>query len=248
MSCHETESEDRRRLGLRRIEKELGHDIRPRALLEQALTHRSFLVAGQARYTANETLEFLGDAVLGLVVADMAQERAPRATEGTLSRVRAALVNTEALAALARSLELGPLLRLGEGEARSGGHDKTTILAGACEALMGALYRTGGLAAAREWIEKHLGARLGELLQRLPAGEIDPKSTLQETLQVGGASPPEYRVAGSSGPDHRRRFRVQVWHGGRMLAEAEGDSKKQAERQAARRALEEAGDKAVPQK
>ena len=99
--------------------------------MEQALTHRSCLVAGQARCAANETLEFLGDAVLGLVVADMALEQAPQATEGTLSRVRAALVNAEALAALARSLNLGPLLRLGEGEFRSGGHDKTTILVSA---------------------------------------------------------------------------------------------------------------------
>ncbi|MCZ6833064.1 MAG: ribonuclease III [Acidobacteria bacterium] len=240
--------EERRRLCLRRLEKDLGHEIRPWDLLEQALTHRSFLVAGQARCAANETLEFLGDAVLGLVVADMALEQAPQATEGTLSRVRAALVNAEALAALARSLNLGPLLRLGEGEFRSGGHDKTTILAGACEALMGALFRVGGLAAARGLIEKQMGPRLKELLERLPAEEIDPKSALQERLQVRGAPPPEYRLAGSSGPDHRRRFRVQVWHGGRMLAEAAGESKKQAERRAARRALEEAGDETVPQK
>lgn len=248
MSSQEAGPEALRRDGLRRLEKDLGQDIRPRELLEQALTHRSFLVGGQARYTANESLEFLGDAVLGLVVADMALEQAPTATEGLLSQVRAALVNTEALAALARTLNLGPLLRLGEGELRSGGCDKTTILAGACEALMGALFRVGGLAAARGLIEKRMGPRLRELLERLPAGETDPKSALQERLQARGAPPPEYRLAGSSGPDHRRCFRIQVWHCGRMLAEAEGDSMKQAERRAASRALEEAGGDPVSQK
>ncbi len=244
----QTGPDELRHEGLRRLEIELGSPVRPQELLQQALTHRSFLVSGQARCTANETLEFLGDAVLGLVVADMAHAQAPRATEGLLSRVRAALVNTESLAALARRLNLGPLLRLGEGEIRSGGQDKPTILAGACEALMGALYRTGGLPAARGLIEKQLGPRLRELLVSLPAHEIDPKSALQERLQAHGGPPPEYRLVGSSGPDHRRCFRIQVWHGGRMLAEAEGDSKKQAERRAARRALEEAGNEPAPQK
>lgn len=248
MNGQETEAEERRRNDLCRLEKALGREIRPQALLEQALTHRSFLVAGQPRSTANETLEFLGDAVLGLVVADMSLAAAPLATEGTLSRVRAALVNSDSLAELARSLKLGPLLRLGQGEVRSGGADKTSILAGACEALIGALYNTGGLEAARGLIEPRLGLRLRELLANLPAGEMDPKSALQERLQVGGAPPPTYMLAGSSGPDHRRRFLIQVWHGGEKLAEAEGESKKQAERRAAQQALEAAGETPGTQK
>jgi ribonuclease-3 len=210
------------------------------SLLEKALTHRSSLAHGQARSDSNEALEFLGDAVLDLVIADRALALCPHADEGTLTQVRAALVNTGSLADVARGIGLGGLLQLGEGERRTGGAEKQSLLAGACEALIAALYLTAGLPAAAAFIHSHLGERLASLLKSLPQEEIDPKSALQERLQAGGAPPPDYRVISSSGPDHRPSFQVQVWHGGRMLAEAEGESKKQAERRAARRAL--AGD------
>jgi len=209
-------------------------------LLSKALTHRSALAHGQARSDANEALEFLGDAVLDLVIADQALALCPHADEGTLTQVRAALVNSGSLANVARAIGLGGLLQLGEGERRTGGADKLSLLAGACEALIAALYLAAGLPAAAAFIRSHLGERLEALLKRLPQEELDPKSALQERLQAGGAPPPDYRVISSSGPDHRPSFQVQVWHGGRLLAEAAGESKKQAERRAARRAL--AGD------
>lgn len=213
----------------------------PGSLLRKALTHRSALAHGQARSDSNEALEFLGDAVLDLVIAEQALVLRPHAQEGTLTQVRAALVNTDSLAEVARGIGLGEMLNLGEGERRTGGSGKQSLLAGACEALIAALYLSGGLPAATAFIQAHLGERLQDLLQRLPHEEIDPKSALQERLQAGGSLPPEYRVVASSGPDHRPSFQVEVWHHGRMLAVGEGVSKKEAERRAARRALEEGG-------
>jgi ribonuclease-3 len=209
----------------------------PGPLLHKAMTHRSALAHGQARSDSNEALEFLGDAVLDLVIAEQALVLRPHADEGTLTQVRAALVNTQSLAEVARSIGLGGLLLLGEGERRTGGSTKISLLAGACEALIAALYLSAGLPAATAFVQAHLGERLQDLLRSLPLEEIDPKSALQERLQVGGAPPPEYRVVASSGPDHRPLFQVQVWHGGRMLAAGEGESKKQAERRAAQEAL-----------
>jgi ribonuclease-3 len=213
-----------------------GADLPP-DLLAKAMIHRSGLEHGQARSDSNEALEFLGDSVLDLVIADLALSRCPTAEEGTLTQVRAALVNTGSLAEVARGIDLGSLVQLGEGERRSGGAEKNTILAGACEALIAALYLGGGLPAATAFIKAHLGERLNSLLERLPQEEIDPKSALQERLQTGGAPPPEYRVVSNSGPDHKPSFQVEVWHAGRMLAAAEGVSKKVAERNAAGKAL-----------
>jgi ribonuclease-3 len=236
----DSQSQGRRQL-LAHLEPFLAGPALPGELLDRALTHRSALAHGQARSDSNEALEFLGDAVLDLVIADRALALRPHADEGTLTQVRAALVNTGSLAEVARGLGLGQLLRLGEGERRTGGAGKLSLLAGACEALIGALYTWAGLPAAAAFITCHLGQRLEALLQCLPHEELDPKSALQERLQAGGAPPPDYRVVASSGPDHRPSFMVQVWHGGRMLGEAEGESKKQAERRAARRALDADG-------
>ena len=237
----EQESQNDARAGLlRHLHPFLAGSTLAASLLDKALTHRSALAHGQARSDSNEALEFLGDAVLDLVIADQALALCPHADEGTLTQVRAALVNTGSLADVSRAIGLGEMLQLGEGERRTGGADKLSLLAGACEALIAALYLAAGLPAAAAFIRSHLGERLEALLQRLPQEELDPKSALQERLQAGGAPPPDYRVIASSGPDHRPSFQVQVWHGGRMLAEAEGESKKQAERRAARRAL--AGD------
>lgn len=227
--------------GLQRLMATLGLPPAARPQVLKALTHRSSLRPGQPRWQANESLEFLGDAVLDLSIADLALAVAPQAPEGTLSQARAALVNGEALATQARLLGLGPLLILGAGELRSGGQDKTSILAAAFEALMGVLYRQVGLPATRQFVSRLLGAQMRDWLQRLPQEDFDPKSTLQERLQAGGAAAPEYRMIASSGPSHHRHFTVQVWHEEVLLAQGEGESKKQAEREAARQALERCG-------
>lgn len=160
-------------------------------------------------------------------------EAHPRADEGMLSRARAGAVNTHALADCARRLGLGAHVRLGRGEERSNGADKPSILANAFEALLGALYADGGLDAVRTLVARELGP--GLVAERQPAG--DAKTRLQERLQAAGASVPSYRMVAESGPDHAKRFAVEVVAGERCLGRGEGSSKRDAEQAAAREAL-----------
>ena len=210
---------------------QLGHAFADPQLLDDALTHRS----AQARH--NERLEFLGDAVLGFLVAEALWRRFPQATEGELSRLRARLVNRESLARVAQALDLGQYLRLGAGELRSGGHARESILADAVEAVLAALYLDGGLEVARHAVDRLLGERLAALS---PADQgKDAKTRLQEWLQARRLALPVYEVVETSGEDHAQTFvvRCAVDALGRSTTAA-GASRRRAEQLAAERLLE----------
>ncbi len=209
------------------LEGRLGHRFRDTALLEIALTHRSALRPGLA---ANERLEFLGDRVLSLAVAHFLYRRFPTENEGDLSRRLASLVRREALARVARALELGADLRLSRGEEASGGRENPGLLADACEALLGAVYLDGGIEAA-EGVVARLWAPLVED-QAMPSK--DARTALQELVQARGLPLPRYTVARTEGPDHAPRFVMSVAIEGEASAEAEGASKQAASEAAAR--------------
>lgn len=203
-----------------------GHRFRDPGLLETALRHRSVGVPH------NERLEFLGDAVLALLVAEALHARWPKADEGALTRARSQLVRESALAAIARRLGLGEQLQLGPGERKSGGRHRDSILADALEAVIGAIYLDGGLEACRAavlpWFEEGLAT--------LPAGKADkdPKTRVQEWLQARQWARPEYELVEARGPDHARHFRVRARAGEPLLeVEGEGSSLRNAEQSAA---------------
>lgn len=226
------------------LEARLGHRFENRALLELALTHRSRAHEaddhgdpGAARH--NESLEFLGDAVLGLVVADFLYREFPDLDEGQKSKIRAALVAKASLAALAERLDLGTVVRLGRGEEKTGGRQKQALLADTCEAVIAALYLEAGLSPVRALLRFEWGPLL-ERVRRpglLTAMTGDYKSALQEWLQARNDEPPVYRIVAESGPDHRKRFDIEVVICNRAVGRAEGASKKEAEQGAARAAL-----------
>lgn len=199
-------------------------------LLFQALSHRSWC-AESGGLPSNERLEFLGDAVLGLVVAEHTYRVYPDLPEGALAKVRAAVVNTAVLAEVASSLGIGGFLRLGRGEDASGGREKPSILANATEALIGAVYLDGGWDAARNLVLRLLDQRIAEAAAG--PGAEDFKTRLQETVVRRLAQLPRYHVEGS-GPDHARHYRATVSVGGEELGRGEGRSKKDAEQAAAR--------------
>jgi len=216
------------------LEARLGHTFADRALLRRALTHRSATQEGPDA-ASYERLEFLGDAVLGALAAEWLYQQLAADDEGELSKVKSYLVSEPVLTAFAQELELGPLLRLGVGEERSGGRAKASLLADAIEALIGALYLDGGLAVTRTFVAPLLSAGLDAW--KSGAAQRDAKTALQERLQAAGGEPPEYRLAASSGPDHQKRFVVECWSEGRLLGTGEGSSKKRAEQSAATAAL-----------
>lgn len=201
----------------------------PDVLMEQALTHRSFAYENGGLPT-NERMEFLGDAVLGLVVTESLYRRYPDVAEGHLAKMRAAIVNARALADVARSLGLGALLRLGRGEEITGGRDKSSILADTLEAVIGAVYLEHGLAAA-EAVVHRLFDPLVEHASTLGAG-LDWKTSLQELTAALAVGVPEYAVD-EAGPDHAKVFRARVMLVDEVWGEGEGSSKKEAEQQAA---------------
>jgi ribonuclease III len=219
------------------LEACIGYQFRQQALLAQALTHKSRAhedVTGEQRH--NESLEFLGDAVLGLLVAEALCERLPETTEGQKSQLKAALVSTTTLTAMAERVSLGAHLRLGRGEEKTGGRQKPALLADACEALIAALYLDGGLEPARRFVLAALASEIEAAATRGFRG-TDFKSRLQEVLQRRGQPLPTYEVVATAGPDHRKVFTVEVRVTDRMLATAEGLTKKDAEQQAAALAL-----------
>ena len=224
------------------LEAATGHRFRDRGLLEHALTHRSRAhedVTGGV--TDNESLEFLGDAVLGFVVADLLFRRYPDRDEGQKSKMKASLVSSVALSVQAARLDLGRYLLLGRGEEKSGGRRKQTLLADTYEALIAAVYLDGGIDAARVFLERQFGALIERAGDLAVVGD-DYKSALQERLQAEGKPLPEYTVADELGPAHRRLFQVDVSVSGAVLARGEGRTKKEAEQDAARRAIAALGD------
>lgn len=231
------------------------HPFKSPDLLTWALTHRSLAYETNPESLPNPTadneqLEFVGDAVLGLVVAESLFRRFSGSREGELTRLRASLVSRRHLGEVAARIDLGSLLRLGRGEEQSGGRRKPALLANALEAVIAALYLDGGLDAARAFIEKHIiEPTLPDLHLAMQAGDTfsgaigDHKSALQEHLQATGAGQPHYVLTDQSGPDHQKRFRVEVripdkQGGSRALAESEGNTKKQAQQDAARLAFQ----------
>ncbi len=219
------------------LERRLGHTFGDRGVLERALTHTSFTneLVAEAR-AHNEPLEFLGDAVLGFLVADLLHRAAPDGPEGQKTKARAHLVAEPSLAARAQQIGLPALLRLGRGEEKTGGRAKVKIWADAYEAVVAALYLDGGIEAARRFVATQFAddvSRAGTL------GTRDHKSALQELLQGRGEPAPSYVVVAEEGPSHRRRFVVRCEAGGIALAEGRGFSKKEAQQEAARQALEE---------
>lgn len=220
---------------LSQLEERIGYRFADSALLEAALTHRSFSNEQERTVPCNERLEFLGDAVLDLAVGEVLFLDYPGLAEGELTRLRAELVNEQTLALAAGHIELGGWLRLGRGEARSGGRGKASLLANALEAVIGAVFRDGGWEAARSLCRRLLGPALSALVVEAPAR--DSKTRLQELLQEAGGRPPVYLLTDSSGPDHARTFSVEVRLGDRLLGHGEGRTKKAAEQMAAARAL-----------
>jgi ribonuclease-3 len=211
------------------LERTLGHRFGNRALLERALTHRS------AAHDNNERLEFLGDAVLGYVVADCLHVATRLEREDRLTLVRAALVRRETLAAIARELDLGRLLRLGPGARKSGDQDRDSLLANAVEALIGAVHEDGGIERARAVVVTLLGERLAAAAEH----EVkDPKTRLQEWLQARHHGLPAYEIVSTLGQDHERRFFVRCEVPALELAsEGSGVTRKDAEKAAAERLL-----------
>jgi ribonuclease-3 len=221
------------------LQRTIEYRFRDRGLLEHAMTHTSRAhedVSGGV--VDNESLEFLGDAVLGFLVAEMLFHEFPDRDEGQKSKIKAALVSTTALARLADRLHLGDHLLLGRGEEKTGGRRKQALLADGYEALIAAIYLDGGLEQVRAFVAREFAALLADARQAGAAG-YDDKSALQELVQSKGTPLPEYRLIGTIGPDHRKLFQVEVVINGERIAEATGSSKKEAEQAAARLALEQ---------
>lgn len=218
-------------------------DLHDPGLLELALIHRSWAFE-QGRHDNNERLEFLGDAVLGLVVTDEVYARHPDEPEGRLAKLRAAAVKTDSLAEVARGIDLGAFLRLGRGEAASGGSGKDSILADGLEAVIGAIYLDQGIDAARMIVRRLMASRLDALADVTAA--LDFKTSLQELAAAEFATVPRYRVT-DEGPDHEKTFTATVAIDGRAYGVGIGKSKKQAEQHAAEQAWRHlAGERSHP--
>lgn len=222
---------------MEKLEEKLGYTFRDRGLLENALTHSSYANENKSRgETSNERLEFLGDSVLGFVVADALYRREAELPEGRMTRVRAQLVCEDSLRRVAAELGLGDYIRLGRGEEHTGGRKRTSILADAVEALIAAMYLDGGLEVARAFIERHI-------LSALDTGDWlvfgDGKTELQELVQRKSGQTLSYELVSESGPDHDKTFCMRVLLNGVELAAGEGRTKKEAEQAAARSALKE---------
>jgi ribonuclease-3 len=218
-----------------RLQELLGYQFSRRELLETALTHRSFAKAN------NERLEFLGDGVLNFVAAQLLYQRFPKADEGQLSRLRAHLVKGATLAAVARTFHLGDFLHLGPGERKSGGFRRDSILAGALEAVIGAVFLDGGFEQARGFINAIYRERLASL--SLEQGSKDPKTRLQEFLQGRGLPLPEYRVLSAAGDAHNQLFQVECSVAAADIrTQGSGANRRAAEQGAALRALAALGD------
>ncbi len=215
------------------LTERLAHEFDNAARLVQALTHRSWRNEHDECDEDFERLEFLGDAVIELVLTEALYRRNPDLNEGGMTRMRAALVNETALADVARGLDIAPLVRLGKGEESSGGRDKSSILSDAVEAVVGALFLDAGFDRTAEivlgWFEDRLSA---------VGGDPDYKSRLQSQVQSGGGPTPHYRTVTETGPDHDKSFEVALFIGKEEISRGAGRSKKDASQRAAMSALE----------
>ena len=230
--------EEERLVSIKELEERLGHRFREMIWLDQALTHKSYVhQTNTPKSVSNEVLEFLGDAVLNLAVGHLLIQRFPEAQEGVLSRKRAHLVKQSTLASLSKELQLDRHLLLGKGEVQNGGTKKASILANAYEALIGAIYMDSGFPQAFEMISRHF-----ESFLRSETGLLlydDYKSVLQEYCQGSLGLSPQYRVVKESGPDHDKCFEASVVVNDGVKGVGHGKSKKEAEQEAAKEALEQ---------
>jgi len=227
---------------LEKLQELIGYRFREPKFLFEALSHSSFVRESSDGSRDNEQMEFLGDAILNFVVSVRLTETFPENEEGKLSRARASLVAAPHLSDVAAQLDLGEYLLLGRGEEKTGGRSKSALRVNALEALIAALYRDGGLEAAREFVERfilspNLAGRSEELFS------IDYKSALQEQMQAERHVPAEYRVVDEIGPEHQKMFTVEVTVGKNLAARGRGGSKKAAEQRAARALLDRLGKK-----
>lgn len=222
------------------LEALIGYRFRDRGLLEHALTHRSRVHEdASGGVFDNESLEFLGDSILGFVTADMLFREFPQHNEGQKSKLRASIVSASSLARLGERIELGSFLILGRGEEKTGGRRKQALIADSYEALIAAIYLDGGLDPARAFVERQFEDLIAEARRRGAEAAFteDYKSALQEWLQSQDRGLPVYRLVAEIGPAHRRRFEVEVLVAGEPIARAEGRSKKEAAQAAAKLAL-----------
>jgi ribonuclease-3 len=222
------------------FEEHIGHRFARHELLTRALTHKSYShEAKQDDVRDNETFEFLGDSVLGFVIGDLLFQRFPQVDEGALSKIKAYLVSATSLASKAREYGMGDVIYLGVGEEKSGGRKKDSLLANLFEAVIAAIYLDGGIEPARALIERSFK----DDIERIDSDDLlfhDYKTALQELAQGRGLPLPEYTVIGEVGPDHDKRFIVEVKVGS-LTKRGEGTSKKEAQQQAAKHALREFG-------
>jgi len=223
---------------LSELEALLEYQFRDRSILQRALTHRSFVNEHEGEgLLHNESMEFLGDSVLGFLISSRIYQKFPKLTEGELSKIKAYLASAANLVSLAEKIGIGKHLWLSKGEEKSGGRKKRAILVDAFEAIVGAIYLDGGVAAASSFVNR----QIGEFLDGLNPEELtygDFKSALQEYLHNHGQSEPVYKVVNEIGPDHGKTFFVEVSVNGRIVSEASGKTKKEAQQAAARLALE----------
>ena len=226
---------------MQELERTLTYTFRSPALLQEALNHSSYANEHRGDHLhSNERLDFLGDSVLGFVTAEYLFERHPEATEGDLTRIRAALVCEQSLHEVAQQLDLGRYLKLGRGEEAGGGRERTSILADAVEAVFAAVYLDGGIGAARDLIHRCLLDVQRESV--VEERRRDYKTALQELVQRQADQMLTYRMAGEQGPDHAKTFRAEVLLNGAVIGSGSGHSKKEAEQSAARAALETLGE------
>ena len=218
---------------MKSLEEKLGYTFRDQSLLENALTHSSCANESKGRLQSNERLEFLGDSILGMVVAEHLYRNHPDLPEGELTRTRAALVCEESLVEVARDLGLGDYLKLGKGEEAGGGRTRPSIRADAVEAVLAAVYLDGGIGSARKIIQKYILSREIEGLN----ATRDYKTALQELVQRESGQVLKYQLNGSEGPDHDKRFFVEVQLNGSPVGSGQGHSKKEAEQMAAKAAI-----------
>lgn len=219
---------------MKTLEEKLGYTFRDSSLLENALTHSSCANESRGKLHSNERLEFLGDSILGMVVAEHLYRNHPDLPEGELTRTRAALVCEESLVEVAKELGLGDYLKLGKGEEAGGGRNRPSIRADAVEAVLAAVYLDGGIGSARKIIQKYILTREVSSL----SGIRDYKTALQELVQRESGQVLKYRLTGESGPDHDKRFFVEVDLNGTPVGNGEGHSKKEAEQMAAKAAIQ----------
>jgi ribonuclease-3 len=231
---------------LQELQRRLGYSFKDTALLERALTHSSFAYEMRSGLEGEvsedyESMEFLGDTILGFLISEHLFLNHPSRSEGELSKIRSFLVSANHLASLSQELDLGAFLRLGHGEEKTGGRKKKALLADLFESLIAAIYLDGGFEPTRRFLFSRFSSRLEEIAEEQLDFQ-DSKSLLQEQLHARGFTEPAYQVVEELGPDHSKQFVVEVHIEDKLLAKADGRSKKEAQQRAAAKALEELED------